>query len=64
MTTSQVQVKEELERRGHRIRHIPIIDEGGVVTLISIGDIVKALLKEPKYARKMLEDYISGKYPG
>ncbi len=52
MTTSLVQVKEELERPGHRIRHIPIIDEGGAVGLISIGDIVKALLEESKYDKK------------
>ncbi len=47
----------------NKMRHLPIIDEGKVVGLLSIGDIVKALLKESKYDKEMLEDYISGKYP-
>ncbi len=48
----------------NRIRHLPILAEGKIIGLISIGDVVKALLDKSEYDKKMLEDYITGKYPG
>ncbi len=50
----------------NRIRHILIIcDEDGYKTegLISIGDVIKALLTNLDYENKMLKDYIEGVYP-
>lgn len=44
-------------------RHVPIISEGKLEGLISIGDIVKSLLKDIKAENRYLSDYISGKYP-
>lgn len=49
---------------GKRIRHLPVIDNGKLVGLVSIGDMVKRLARERKYEIKYLTDYISGKYPG
>jgi CBS domain-containing protein len=43
-----------------RIRHLPIIDEGGIVGMISIGDIVKSQLQDSRHEIKYLRDYISG----
>lgn len=47
----------------NRIRHVPIMSEGKLVGLISIGDIVKSLLKNVKAENRYLSNYISGKYP-
>jgi len=41
-----------------RFRHLPVIDDGSLVGLISIGDLVKQSLSEKEKAIKDLEDYI------
>ena len=43
-----------------RIRHLPVVDEGDVVGLISIGDLVKAIISEQQEEIEQLEKYISG----
>ena len=47
---------------GNRIRHIPIMEEGRPIGMISIGDVVKALLDLSATENKELKDYISGSY--
>jgi CBS domain-containing protein len=47
----------------NRIRHVPILDGGELKGLISIGDVVKAQLKEKDVENRYLKDYIEGKYP-
>jgi CBS domain-containing protein len=42
-----------------RIRHLPIIDEGKLVGVISIGDVVKNRVEELEREGNMLRDYIS-----
>ena len=44
----------------HRIRHLPIMHEGRVAGLISIGDVVKASLDETCYENGFLREYIAG----
>lgn len=44
-------------------RHVPILDEKKLVGIISIGDIIKAQLKDIKTDNRFLSDYIAGKYP-
>ena len=41
-----------------RIRHLPVIDDGELVGLISIGDIVHALLTKTEFENKLLKNYI------
>ncbi len=48
----------------NRIRHLPVIDETKLVGIISIGDIVKARLKDVHVENRYLRDFIVGKYPG
>lgn len=48
----------------NRIRHVPIIEGGQLKGLVSIGDVVKALMKEKDVENKYLKDYIADKYPG
>jgi CBS domain-containing protein len=44
-----------------RIRHVPVVDDGHLVGLVSIGDIVKARLDELEHDKKDLLDYVSGR---
>ena len=41
-------------------RHLPVVDDGGVTGVISIGDLVKVIIVEQKELIKQLERYISG----
>lgn len=42
-----------------RIRHLPVIEEGTVIGLISIGDVVKNIIEVQKETIKHLDSYIS-----
>jgi CBS domain-containing protein len=48
----------------NRIRHVPIMDEGRMVNLLSVGDIIKAQLRDLKVTNRYLRMYIEGSYPG
>ena len=41
-----------------RIRHIPVVNEGSLVGLVSIGDVVRVRLQELKDEAALLEEYI------
>ena len=43
-----------------RLRHLPVIDDGKLVGLISIGDLVKEIISEQKYTIDQMVHYISG----
>jgi CBS domain-containing protein len=43
-----------------RIRHLPVLVDGLVVGVVSIGDLVKASLDEKDFLIKQLETYITG----
>ncbi|UOX99880.1 CBS domain-containing protein [Blastococcus sp. PRF04-17] len=42
----------------HRVRHVPVVEDGGLVGIVSIGDVVKARLDELEDERRALVDYI------
>ena len=42
-----------------RIRHVPVIDEGEVVGIVSIGDLVKFNSRQQSFEIKYLNDYIT-----
>jgi CBS domain-containing protein len=43
-----------------KCRHLPVLEDGQLAGMISIGDVVKALLGEKQFMIKQLEQYISG----
>ena len=44
-----------------RFRHVPILDDGVIAGIVSIGDVVNAKLDELETERQHLTDYISGR---
>ena len=43
-----------------RFRHLPVVEDGRMIGIISIGDVVKHRLQELEQEAHMLHDYISG----
>ncbi|GAA0361551.1 CBS domain-containing protein [Actinoallomurus spadix] len=42
----------------HRIRHLPVVRDGRLVGIVSIGDLVKSTIAELETEREQLVDYI------
>lgn len=49
---------------GNRIRHLPVVDDGRLVGLVSIGDLVSWVMQSQRHTIQQLHGYISGDYPG
>jgi CBS domain-containing protein len=49
----------ELMTQG-RFRHLPVVDSGRVVGMLSIGDLVKAVIEDQSQKIEQLERYIAG----
>lgn len=47
-----------------RIRHLPVVDDAGLVGLISIGDLVRWVMHSQRHTILQLQGYICGEYPG
>ena len=43
-----------------KIRHLPVVEDDRVVAMISIGDLVQAIIADQQEAIEQLEQYISG----
>ena len=45
----------------HRIRHVPVVRDGALVGIVSIGDVVKSRMDELEDDRRALENYINAR---
>ena len=48
----------------NRIRHLPVVDDGRLAGVISIGDLVNWVMQTQRQTIAQLHGYISGDYPG
>jgi len=44
----------------NRLRHLPVVDDGRLVGLVSIGDLVKHLISQQQFVIEQMEQYITG----
>jgi CBS domain-containing protein len=47
----------------HRVRHLPVVEDGKVVGLVSIGDLVNWIISTQSAQIDQMAQYISGGYP-
>lgn len=43
-----------------KIRHLPVLEDGELIGLISIGDVVKATIAQKEFIIEQLEQYVKG----
>ncbi len=55
--SSTEQVRVEMTER--RIRHLPVIDDGELKGIVSIGDVVKSSIDTLQFERDQLSDYVN-----
>jgi CBS domain-containing protein len=41
-----------------RVRHLPVVSDGELLGIVSIGDLVKSIISDREFAIEQLEDYI------
>jgi CBS domain-containing protein len=66
ITASPAHTVEECMRlmTEHRIRHLPVIENGRVTGVVSIGDLVNWIISAQQSALAQLEHYIGGGFAG
>ena len=62
ITVSPAQTVEDAMRlmTTHRIRHLPVVRDGAVTGIVSIGDLVKSVIEEQRHTIEDLKNYIQG----
>ena len=65
VTVSPCETLEDAMRKmtEFRIRHLPVIEEGTLIGIVSIGDLVKWIISAQTATIDHLEGYITGRYP-
>ena len=42
----------------HRIRHVPVVEDGQLIGVVSIGDVVKSRITQLEFERDQLDSYV------
>jgi CBS domain-containing protein len=42
----------------HRIRHVPVLEDGHLIGVVSIGDVVKSRINQLEFERDQLDSYV------
>ena len=59
-TTRDASVSDLMElMTRHRIRHLPVVEAGALVGIVSIGDVVKRKIEETEFEATALREYIA-----
>jgi signal-transduction protein with cAMP-binding, CBS, and nucleotidyltransferase domain len=45
-----------------RVRHLPVLEHGAVIGIVSIGDLVRWVSMQQEYELRSLKDYVAGAY--
>lgn len=62
MVTPETTVEEGMAlMTDKRIRHVPVVSEGGLVGMVSIGDLVKFTSQKQSYQLQYLNEYIAAR---
>lgn len=60
--TSSHSMKDCMEFMTHsRVRHLPVVENGRLIGLVSIGDVVKSIMSYQEHMIQQLEAYIEGR---
>ena len=43
----------------HRVRHVPVLEDGNLIGIVSIGDVVKTRMQELESEHEQLQSYIT-----
>ncbi len=63
--TPEIEIQEAMAiMTEKRIRHLPVLEDGELAGIVSVGDLIKQVSKDRKAQIQYLTDYIAGKYPG
>lgn len=47
-----------------RCRHLPVVTDGKIAGVVSIGDLVRWASRNQEYEIRMLHEFVEGRYPG
>jgi CBS domain-containing protein len=53
-------VLSSLTRRRLAVRQLPVVDDGELISIVSIGDLVKSIISDREFVIEQLEHYIRG----
>ena len=46
-----------------RFRHLPVLEDGQLVGLVSVGDLIRQIVRDQSFDIEHLTNYIDGNYP-